>query len=199
MKFVVAAIAAGVMAGALMSAPAMAASKMQACAAQWQQMKASGQDKGTTYKAFSATCMKGAAAPAPAVTAPAKPSKKTVAVAMPVKPAPAAPVVPVAAKGQTKMQMCAANWQSLKASGKTNGQDYKTYSASCMKGGATVAMAPTVANVSKPAAAVVPTGGKMSQQDRMKACAANWDKMKAAGQTKNTTYKAYSSQCLKSH
>src|SRR4051794_18228885 len=68
---------------------------------------------------------------------------------------------------QSKMQQCAAQWQDLKKANKTGGQDYKTFSAGCMK--ASAAPAPVAAaNAAKPAAAVA-TSGKMAQQDRMKA------------------------------
>jgi len=37
-----------------------------------------------------------------------------------------------------------------------------------------------------------------SSQERMKACAAQWDKLKAEGRTNNQTYQQYSASCLKS-
>ena len=91
--------------------------KMKTCAAQWQQMKTAGTTNGQTYKAFSATCMKGST-PAPTAAA---------AVATP------AAATTGGHAQQNKMKQCAAQWQSLKAAGKTNGQTYKAFSATCLK------------------------------------------------------------------
>ncbi len=185
MRIVMAAAAAAVIATAAISGHALAAkpqqSKMQQCAAQWQDLKKANKTGGQDYKTFSSNCMKGGAAPA-AAPAPAP---------MPVATAPAA--------GGGKMQQCAAQWNDLKAHNRTGGQDYKTFSSNCMKGTTQVAMAPTVAPKSKPAAAVVPAGGKMSQQDRMKQCGAQWTQMKAQNKTNGMTYKQWSSQCLRTH
>ncbi len=103
-----------------------------------------------------------------------------------------------ATPAQSKMQQCAAQWQDLKKANKTGGQDYKTFSANCMKAGPAPAPTPAV-NVSKPAAAVVPTGAKAAPGDRMKQCAAQWQTMKAQNKTNGMTYKQWSSQCLKTH
>ena len=102
-------------AAAVHAAPAQ--SKMQACAAQWNQLKAANKTGGQTYKTFSSACMKGnAAAPA-------------------VKPAPAkvAATKVAASKPQDRMKQCAAQWNQLKAANKTGGQTYKQFSASCLK------------------------------------------------------------------
>jgi uncharacterized protein (DUF2345 family) len=98
---------------------------------------------------------------------------------------------------QSKMQQCAAQWQDLKKANKTGGQDYKTFSAGCMKAAAPAPIA--AATTAKPAAALAATSGKMSQQDRMKACAAQWNTMKAQNKTGGQTYKQFASQCLKAH
>ncbi len=101
------------------AAPSAGSSKMTTCAAQWQQLKASGKTNGQTYKAFSATCMKGGTpAPTPVAAATvAKPASATTG----NKPQ------------QDKMKQCAAQWQQMKASGKTGGQTYKAFSAQCLK------------------------------------------------------------------
>ena len=61
---------------ALVSAPAQAKT-MKECAAQWREMKASGQTSGLKYRDFSKQCMSGEAAaapPPPAAEPAAKPS-----------------------------------------------------------------------------------------------------------------------------
>jgi len=122
-------------------------------------------------------------------------------------------------KPQSKMQVCAAQWQQMKAANKTNGQDYKTFSSSCMKSAAAAppaaaaapkpapaAMAkpattpkPATVAVAKPApvAMAKPASG-MKPQDRMKACGAQWQQLKASGKTGGQTYQQFSSVCLKS-
>ena len=108
-----------------------------------------------------------------------------------------------ATPAQSKMQQCAAQWQTMKKANKTGGQDYKTFSSTCMKGTTAapavtpVPMAKPVAG--KPAAAVVPTASKAPAGDRMKQCAAQWQTMKAQNKTNGMTYKQWSSQCLKTH
>ncbi|MDV6332362.1 hypothetical protein [Asticcacaulis sp. 201] len=104
-----------------------------------------------------------------------------------------------ATPANTKMTQCAAQWQKDKAANKTNGQDYKAYSAACLKG-ATPAPAPVAKPAmaaAKPAATVV-KASNTKPQDRMKECGAKWSQMKAAGKTGNQTYKQFSATCLKS-
>ncbi|ESQ84958.1 hypothetical protein AEAC466_07835 [Asticcacaulis sp. AC466] len=106
-----------------------------------------------------------------------------------------------ATAANTKMTQCAAQWQKDKAANKTNGQDYKTYSAACMKGAIpaakpAMAAAKPAAVVAKPAAVVKASNTK--PQDRMKECGAKWNQMKAAGKPGNQTYKQFSTTCLKS-
>jgi hypothetical protein len=98
-----------------------------------------------------------------------------------------------AAKGPDAMKACAAAWKAMPAAdqGKTT---YKAYSADCLKAGGPKTDA---AAVKTPAAATnAAMSGPMSPQDRMKSCAAKWKAMSAADKGK-TTYKAYSSTCLK--
>ena len=94
-------------------------------------------------------------------------------------------------KGSSAMTTCAASWKAMSKAdqGKTT---YKAYSSSCMKaGGPSAAAAPAAAT---PVAAMA---GHMAPQNRMKACAAKWDGMKKDGTAKGTTYKAFSTTCLK--
>ena len=97
-------------AAAVHAAPAQ--TKMQACAAQWNQLKAANKTGGQTYKTFSSACMKGNA-----TTPAAKPAAAKV----------------TASKPQDRMKQCAAQWNQLKAANKTGGQTYKQFSASCLK------------------------------------------------------------------
>ncbi|HEX7798791.1 MAG TPA: hypothetical protein VF402_00485 [Asticcacaulis sp.] len=107
-------------AAAVHAAPAQ--SKMQACAAQWNQLKAANKTGGQTYKTFSSACMKGNAATPAVKPAPAK-----------VTPAKVAATKVAASKPQDRMKQCAAQWNQLKAANKTGGQTYKQFSASCLK------------------------------------------------------------------
>jgi hypothetical protein len=58
---------------------------------------------------------------------------------------------------------------------------------------------PAVAAPAAPAApaASQPSPAQNAQQDKMKACASEWQSMKKAGKTKGTTYQQFSSECLK--
>jgi hypothetical protein len=81
----------------------------------------------------------------------------------------------------TKMQQCAAAWQKLKTTGKTEGKDYKTHSAECLK-----------------ADSVVPAADlETTSQNKMKTCADEWNKLKASNSTNGKTYKDFSTECLK--
>ena len=100
-------------------------------------------------------------------------------------------------KPANAMTTCAASWKAMSAAdqGKTT---YKAYSTSCMKaGGPAAAAAPAMAVKATPVAATSAMKAA-SPQDRMKACAAKWNDMKKDGSAKGTTYKAFSSTCLKS-
>jgi hypothetical protein len=85
-----------------------------------------------------------------------------------------------------KMKQCAAAWQDLKAAGKTEGKTYKTFSADCLKSDGVV-----------PTADVKVDDVKMTSQNKMKACADEWNQLKAADATKGKSYKDFSSECLK--
>lgn len=77
-------------------------------------------------------------------------------------------------ESQNKMKQCAANWQQMKADGKTEGKDYKTYSAACLKGDTST-----------------------DSNNKMKACADEWNSLKAQNKTEGKSYKEFSTACLK--
>jgi hypothetical protein len=128
-------IAGGVVTLAFLAGPALADSKMQQCAAQWQQLKAANKTNGQSYKDFSSQCMKGGAAPAA--------TPKPTPVVAP-KPTPAASVAKPASttasagKGNSaqnnKMKSCADQWNQMKAQNKTGGMTYRQWSTKCLKG-----------------------------------------------------------------
>lgn len=107
----------------------------------------------------------------------------------------------VQAAQSPKTVSCASRWNQMKAQGKTRGLDYLVYKVDCLKS----ATAPSVAkpkSVAVPAKlsakpSFKPAPKRHSQQNRMKACGAKWQNMKAAGQAKNTTYRRFASACLK--
>ena len=80
----------------------------------------------------------------------------------------------VTSESQNKMKQCAASWQKMKAEGKTEGQDYKTYSAACLK-----------ADIAK------------DPKNKMKDCAEEWNTLKANNKTEGKSYKEFSAVCLK--
>ena len=120
---------------ALVSTPAQAKT-MKECAAQWQEMKTSGQTGGMKYRDFSKQCMSGGAAPVGAAPAPATPTTAA--------PAPAAGAGTPAAKpasgssGRQAMiareRACGAEWKADKAAGKIPaGQKWPQYWSECDK------------------------------------------------------------------
>ena len=88
--------------------------------------------------------------------------------------------------GSDKMKMCAANWNAMTADQKKS-TTYKQYTSDCMSG---------KTSMMGPMGGMEMDKSKMSSSERMKACAAEWKAM-PADQKKGTTYKAFSSQCLK--
>jgi hypothetical protein len=105
---------------ALISAPAHAKT-MKECAAQWQEMKTSGQTGGMKYRDFTKQCMSGeappppAAAPPPAAEPAAKPSGGRAAMV-------------------ARLRACAADWKAAKASGSVPaGQKWPQYWSACNK------------------------------------------------------------------
>jgi hypothetical protein len=102
---------------ALVSTPAQAKT-MKECAAQWQEMKSSGQTGGMKYRDFSKQCMSGAAAaappPPPAAESAAKPSGGRAAMV-------------------ARLRACAADWKTAKAEGHTAGQKWPQFWSACNK------------------------------------------------------------------
>jgi hypothetical protein len=125
-------IASGVLlaafAPALISAPAQAKT-MKECAAQWQEMKASGQTGGMKYRDFSKQCMSGEA---PAAAAP--PPPKPEAASPPPAAEPAAKPSGGRAAMVARMRACGAEWKSTKAEGKVPaGQKWPQFWSECNK------------------------------------------------------------------
>ncbi len=88
----------------------------------------------------------------------------------------------------TKMEQCAAAWQQLKAANRTDGLDYKTYSADCLKTEGVVPKVDTAGAVASAAS---------GPKNKMKACADEWNALKAANNTQGKSYKTFSAECLK--
>lgn len=132
MRIITAVAAAAVLATTAVAGHGFAAaaqqSKMQQCAAQWQDLKKTGKTNGQDYKTFSSACMKGATAPA---TTPAPAAKPAASAAKPA--AAVAKTSGGATGGQNRMKQCAAQWDQMKASGKTNGMTYRQWSSQCLK------------------------------------------------------------------
>jgi hypothetical protein len=102
------------------------------------------------------------------------------------------------------MKNCAAAWKAMPAADQKK-TTYKAYSSMCLKsgykaGGGSMAMTgPAMSGpaMSGPAmSGPAMAGPKVSAQQRMKDCAAKWKALPAADKAK-TTYKAYSSLCMK--
>jgi hypothetical protein len=125
-------IASGVLlaafAPAFISLPAQAKT-MKECAAQWQEMKASGQTGGMKYRDFSKQCMSGEA---PAAAAP--PPPKPEAASPPPAAEPAAKPSGGRAAMVARMRACGAEWKSVKAEGKVPaGQKWPQFWSECNK------------------------------------------------------------------
>ena len=99
-------------------------------------------------------------------------------------------VSPALAKGSDTMKACAADWKQMSATDKAK-TTYKAYSASCLSGKSAAATETAPAT----AAAAAPTMTSAGSGN-MKACAATWKGMAPADKAK-TTYRAFSSTCLK--
>lgn len=95
------------------------------------------------------------------------------------------PAFAKANSGSDKMKACGAQWSAMTADQK-KGTTYKQFSSDCLSGKTSVAGTP-MATTDK---------SKMTPQERMKACSSEWSAMSAADKAK-TTYKAFSSSCLK--
>lgn len=99
----------------LLATPAFASTgdAMKTCAAAWQAMSPADKAK-TTYKAYSAACLK-------------KPAPATASMTPAMAPA-MAPVTP-----QDRMKACAAKWADMKKAGTTGGMTYAKFNATCLK------------------------------------------------------------------
>jgi hypothetical protein len=93
-------------AAAMFASSAAHADTMAHCAAAWKGMSAADQGK-TTYKAYSAMCLK---------------TGYTV------------PPAPAASTSNSRMKTCAAQWNDMKAKKTTGNQTYQQFSAKCLKG-----------------------------------------------------------------
>src|ERR1700761_4156834 len=101
---------------ALIASPAQAKT-MKECAAEWQEMKTSGQTGGLKYRDFSKQCMSGGA---PAAEAPPPPQAEE-------------PVTGGRAARVTRLRACAADWKAAKAEGRTAGQKWPQFWSACNK------------------------------------------------------------------
>jgi hypothetical protein len=113
---------------AFISTPAQAKT-MKECAAQWQEMKASGQTGGMKYRDFSKQCMSGEA---PAAAAPPPPQPEA------ASPPPAAEPGAKPSGGRaamvSRMRACGAEWKTAKAEGKVPaGQKWPQFWSECNK------------------------------------------------------------------
>ncbi len=112
---------------AALSAPAEAKS-MKECAAEWQQMKASNQTAGKTYREFSKECMAGGAG----ATSTPPAAESTPAAAPPAKTA-----KPMSSGRQAMIareRACGSEWKADKAAGKIPaGMKWPQYWSECNK------------------------------------------------------------------
>jgi hypothetical protein len=112
----------------LMSAPAQAKT-MKECAAQWQEMKTSGQTAGVKYRDFTKQCMSGEA---PAAAAPPPPQPE--AAPPPSAAEPAAKPSGGRAAMVTRLRACGAEWKTAKAEGNVPaGQKWPQFWSACNK------------------------------------------------------------------
>ena len=96
------------------------------------------------------------------------------------------------------MEQCAAQWHDLRAANATGAQDYRTFTAGCLKAGRAVSAAPSLApsgdSKTFPKTKMVKTGMPKTKMGR---CAAQWRGMKAANTTDGMTYRQWTSKCMK--
>ena len=111
--------------------------RMQACTAQWLDVKADGH--APVYKTFIRDCLAGKAAEETGATQ--RRSKPALAQAHRAKAAPVKLSAKVkkptrsssGSKGPNRMSQCAAQWRERKATGTTGGQSYRQFSSQCLK------------------------------------------------------------------
>ncbi len=111
-------------------------SPMEQCAGQWHDLKAANAAAGRDYRTFTAQCLKTQAA------MPQAASPQSVAASAPVDRMGHAKMrlkrrTPGNAKTRrpSKMALCAAQWQDMKAGNRTNGLTYRQWTSQCMKAG----------------------------------------------------------------
>ena len=92
------------------------------------------------------------------------------------------------------MEQCAAQWHDLRVANAIGGQNYKTFTARCLKGQTVAAPAPRSGTPRSEAHGARATRPK--RPNRMQVCAARWRAMKADNTTDGLTYRQWSSRCL---
>lgn len=100
--------------------------RMQACTAQWLDIRAEGQ--APVYKTFIRECLAGKTA---APTVQAKAGRKKTGTGK----GPSAVKLSAKVKKPNRMRLCAAQWRDMKAAGATGGQTYRQFSSQCLKAG----------------------------------------------------------------
>jgi hypothetical protein len=124
MKFAMIIGAAAMAAGVAVASPAQAASKLQACATQWNAAKAANQTEGKTYREFQKACLAKPADPAQAGAAKADRPKSAKA-----KKSSAGREALTA-----RERACGAEWKADKAAGKVPaGTKWPQYWSACNK------------------------------------------------------------------
>ena len=93
------------------------------------------------------------------------------------------------------MKNCAASWKAMSAADQKK-TTYKAYSAMCLKSGYKVGSPMAMSRPAMSGPAMSGPAPKTTAQQRMTDCAAKWKVLPAADKAK-TTYKAYSSLCMK--
>jgi|SRR5215216_2130811 len=98
---------------------------------------------------------------------------------------------------QSRMQACAAEWNTMKAANQTAGKTYRAFQKECLA--RTAATAPTLPfGQPAPAPAAKPKGGggRQAMLARERACGAEWKAAKAAGTVPaGATWPKYWSAC----
>ena len=185
------------------TAQAAESAAQKVCAAEWDAMKTANKiPVGTTWPTFEKDCMAKAAAAAPAAPAMA-PAAKMAAPAMAPAAKMAAPAAPIASAADNEKN-CADQWAQMKTLKKVlSGATWDTFKVDCMAklqaasapaapaapamapatkmaAPAAPAMTPAVKMAAPDTKVAAPVGGTSGEQSRIKTCAAEWDKMKAA-------------------
>lgn len=83
--------------------------------------------------------------------------------------------------GAAKMKACGAQWSAM-APAQKKGMTYQQFTSKCMSG---------------KAVATAPAAAPMTPQQKMSACAADWQKAKTTHSTGGLTYQQYTAKCTK--